>query len=65
MRKALDDPHLRDPSQIAEALAKLGPLAIETLPSLRAADTRTYPDYCDSDAHERIREAIRQISASA
>ena len=64
MRRALDDPGMDDPTAIAKALAKLGPIAREALPSLRAADARTYPDYCNSEAHVLIRDAIRRIEAT-
>lgn len=63
MNQLLDDPDTTDPTVVAEALGKLGPIARGALPSLRVAATRTYADYCNAEAHELIAEAIRRIEA--
>ncbi|CAK9015899.1 Uncharacterized protein SCF082_LOCUS12953, partial [Durusdinium trenchii] len=65
MSHFLDDPDTTDPTVVAEALGKLGPIARDALSSLRAAANRTYPDNCNSEAHELIAEAIRRIEFDA
>ncbi|MAG94355.1 MAG: hypothetical protein CMJ48_11470 [Planctomycetaceae bacterium] len=65
MQRFLNDPDILDPTVVAEALGKLGPIAKDALPSLRAANDRTYPDQCDSEAHEKITRAIHLIESDA
>jgi len=63
MVQFLDDPDVTDPTVVAEALGKLGPVARDALPSLRAARHRPYAEYCHADAQRLISEAIRRIEA--
>lgn len=64
MGRCLDDPDQFDPTAIAEALGKLGPIASDILPALHAASQRTYPDYCHLETHAKILYAIRQIETA-
>ncbi|MDB5334594.1 MAG: hypothetical protein JWN70_213 [Planctomycetaceae bacterium] len=63
MQRFLEDPDCSssDPSVIAEALGRLGASARDVLPALYAANKRTYPSYCDVEAHDTIANAIRLI----
>jgi hypothetical protein len=65
MIQFLEDPDTTDPTVIAEALGKLGPIARDALPSLREARQRTYAEYCQADAQKLISEAIRQIESGS
>ncbi|HEX8912417.1 MAG TPA: hypothetical protein VF796_08655 [Humisphaera sp.] len=64
MQQLLDDPDASDPTVVAEALGKLGPVARGALRSLHDANARTYPHYCDADAHDAITRAIALIEAN-
>jgi hypothetical protein len=65
MSRFLDVPDRTDPTVVAEALVKLGPVARDALPSLRKARHRTYLEYCHADAQKLIAEAILQIEGGA
>lgn len=62
MCQYLDDLESTDPEPIPQALGKLGRCATQALPSLRAASSRKYADYCHADAQAAIADAIRRIA---
>lgn len=62
MCQYLDDPDSVDPEPIPQALGKLGRRAVQALPSLHAASSRKYADYCHADAQAAIEDAIRRIA---
>lgn len=65
MVQFLDDPDVTDPTVVLAALGKLGPIARNALPSLRAASKRTYAEYCNTESHQLIDEAMRRIETDA
>lgn len=63
---AIDDNTERDPSTIARALGKMGPLASDAVPTLKKAASQTYRvaepvDRVTTEIQTTIREAIARI----